>query len=50
MKKIFLNKDIISENEKKLKRILCGNKININCKKLLKYFNKIKMVKLQKDK
>lgn len=43
MNKIFLNKQKISEEDKKLKRILSGNKININYKKLLKYFNRIQI-------
>ena len=37
MNKIFLNKQKISEEDKELKRILNGNKINMNYKKLLKY-------------
>ena len=39
-----LIKKNISENDIKIKRILNGNKINLNYKKLLNYYNKIKNI------
>ena len=47
MEKNILNKEILTENDISLKRIIKGNKININYKKLLKYYNEIQMAKMK---
>ena len=47
LEKNILNKEILTENDINLKRIISGNKININYKKLLKYYNQIQMAKLK---
>ena len=48
IEKDILNKEVMNENDKNINKIIKGNKINSNYKKIINNYNRIKMTKYNK--